>query len=233
VSCTAGDRYCDIEGNGILHPPETNQELVLWDQGLDLLHVDFCQCQEWRWQIPYQFNVGSLAINFPLNTAFVHSTGSGILYFHFHLTFLTSLLIFQWLTDCLKMCLYSFCSFTLAINVILFHCDLISCKKLFWCSFVYWDLLYDLKCDLLWIKFHGLLRRMCTLQLLDGISCRYLIHGTVHLWNFLLSFLVGMIYVLMWVKYWSHPLLLYLDLSVPLCPVEFTLWTVWTSIRSI
>jgi hypothetical protein len=36
-------------------------------------------------------------------------------------------------------------------------------------------LLYGLKCDLFWKKFHGLLRRISILHLLDGVFCRCLV----------------------------------------------------------
>jgi hypothetical protein len=47
--------------------------------------------------------------------------------------------------------------------------------KLFWFSYICYDLLNILEYDLLWRNFFGLLRRTCVVWLLSGIFCKCLL----------------------------------------------------------
>jgi hypothetical protein len=57
-----------------------------------------------------------------------------------------------------------------------FNCNQIGCRELFQFSYIYWGLFCDLRYDLVWKKFHGLLRRMYILVFLDKIFCRHQVH---------------------------------------------------------
>jgi hypothetical protein len=77
-------------------------------------------------------------------------------------------------------CLHSFCCFCFWV-LVLMHCDQIECMGLFLFSFICWGLLCALRYDHFWRRFHGLLRRMYIVQMLDEIFCRHQ-QGSFDLW---------------------------------------------------
>jgi hypothetical protein len=67
------------------------------------------------------------------------------------------------------------------------HCDQIGCRDYFY--FICWDLFCALRYHLFWRKFHGLLKRMYIVLLLDEIFCRHQL-GPFDLWcHLVLGFL--------------------------------------------
>jgi hypothetical protein len=90
------------------------------------------------------------------------------------------------------------------------------------------DLLYGLKCDVFWRKFHGQLRRMSILQLFEGILCRGLF-GPFDLWSSLtLKFLCWFFFFLPWWSIYESRVLKLPTITVSgftfLCLVVFVLW---------
>jgi hypothetical protein len=62
------------------------------------------------------------------------------------------------------------------------HCDQIDCMGLFIFSYISWSLLCALRCDLFLRKFHGILRRMYIVLMLDEIFCKH--QFTLDLWHY-------------------------------------------------
>jgi hypothetical protein len=152
-----------------------------------------------------------MSINFPLRTAFAVSNRFWEVVLSFSLNyrnFFTSSLIssmshWSWNNVLLSFQLFDYfllLPLLLNSNFIALLSDSIVCRGI-WISYIFQDLLCDLNYGLFWRKFHGLLRKMYTVLLLNVIFCRCL-SGPLDLWCHLIPeilcwfFFVWMTYLL-------------------------------------
>jgi hypothetical protein len=116
---------------------------------------------------------------------------------------LISSLIFSMTHWLLSNVLFSFpflhifcCCFCYWVLVSL-HCNQIEFRVLFLCAYICWGLFCDLRYDVFWRKFHGLLRRMYIVLVTNDIFCRH------QLWPFLLWFHLVLGF-LCWFFVWTY-----------------------------
>jgi hypothetical protein len=147
---------------------------------------------------------------------------------------LNFLLFHQWPTDHWAMCCSAsnclhvfYCCFCCWV-LVLMHCDLIECRRLFLFSKICWGLLCDIRYEQLWSRFHELMRRMYIVRKLDEIFCRHQL-GPFHLWcdlslELLYWFFVWMTYQLVIAGYKSLPISLCCSLYIFLGPSGYVWW---------
>jgi hypothetical protein len=94
--------------------------------------------------------------------------------------------------------LFIFCCF-FCWGSSLFHCQAVYIG-LFHFSYICYDLVSALKCDMYCRKFHGLLKEMCIMLLFDETLCRCLsgpfFYGVIWFWSLFVDFFVLMTCIL-------------------------------------
>jgi hypothetical protein len=168
-----------------------------------------CSIRSFIWDLSILLMCTLMAINFPLKTAFAVSHWFWKVLFSFLLTprncLISSLIssMTHWSLSDVLFSLQWFEFFLLLL--LLLSSSFIALwsdrmQGLFLFSYICWGLLYTLRYDLLWRKFHGLLRRMYLMLLQDEIFCRHQL-GSFDLWCHLVLefhcwFFVWMAYLL-------------------------------------